>query len=297
MGNTLNEILSEFIGGYEVSLETFSHLPNLVLICVILGLLWLSKKIYDFFTPYDLEHQLVKADNKAVTITFVGYLAGVVAILEGVISGEPTSLINDTISVLVWGVVGIILLNLAGKINDKLILHRFDNKTELVENHNLAVAVVIAGTYIGSGLIIRSIIMGESIGWILDIVLTILFFLLAQLTFYLYSLLYQFVTKYDLHHEIKENNTAAGISLGANFVAIGILLSIPLQISYSLIFYFTWFVVGSSLLVFFRLAMDYIIIPMEKLDEEIHKDQNWGIAILEGCFSITAIIIMQTLFT
>jgi len=297
MSNTLNEILAELMSGYEVSLETFSHLPNLVLICVILGLLWISKKIYDFFTPYELEYQLVKADNKAVTISFVGYLAGVVVILEGVLHGDSISLTNDIISVLIWGIIGILLLNLAGVINDKLILHRFDNKLELVENQNIAVGIVIAGTYFGSGIIIRSIIIGDSTGWILDICLTVLYFMLAQLTFYLYSLLYQIITKYDFHHEIKENNVAAGIALSSNLVAVGVLLSIPLQISYSLIFYFTWFIIGSSLLAFFRFIMDHTIIPMEKLDEEIHKDQNWGIAILEGCFSIAAVFVMQVLFT
>ena len=296
MGNTLNEILTELTTGYEISLETFSHLPNLVLIFVILGLFWLSKKIFDIFAPFELEYQLVKADNKAVTISFVGYLAGVVVILEGVLHGESISLVDDIISVLIWGVLGILLLNLAGVINDKLILNRFDNKLELVENHNIAVGTVVAGTYLGSSFIIRSIIIGESIGWVLDIGLTFLYFILAQLTFYLYSLLYQIITKYDFHREIKGNNVAAGISLGCNLVAVGVLLSIPLQTSYSLFFYFTWFIIGNCLLAFFRFVMDFTIIPMEKLDEEIHKDQNWGIAMLEGCFSIAAIFIMQVLF-
>ena len=92
MENAFNEILSELATGYEISLNTFSDLPSLAIVCVILGLLWISKKIYDLFTPYPLEYQLVKADNKAVTITFVGYLGGVVAILEGVVHGESTSL-------------------------------------------------------------------------------------------------------------------------------------------------------------------------------------------------------------
>ena len=296
MGNTLNEIMTEFVSGYEISLETFNHLPNLVLILVVLGLLWLSKKIYDIFAPFELEYQLVKADNKAVTISFVGYLAGVVIILEGVLHGESISLAADTISVIIWGIIGILLLNLAGVINDKLILNRFDNKLELLENRNIAVGTVVAGTYLGSGIIIRSIIIGESIGWLLDIGLTVLYFILAQLTFYLYSLLYQIITKYDFHHEIKENNVAAGIALGSNLVAVGVLLSIPLQASYSLLIYFTWFIIGNCLLAFFRFVMDFTIIPMEKLDEEIHKDQNWGIAILEGSFSIAAIFIMKALF-
>jgi len=39
-----------------------------------------------------------------------------------------------------------------------------------------------------------------------------------------------------------------------------------------------------------------MIIPLEKLDEEIHQDKNWGIACLEGCFSIVAVITLQGIF-
>jgi len=47
---------------------------------------------------------------------------------------------------------------------------------------------------------------------------------------------------------------------------------------------------------FFRFVVDRIIIPLEKLDEEIHKDQNWGVAFLEGCFAIAAVVVLQTIF-
>lgn len=58
-----------------------------------------------------------------------------------------------------------------------------------------------------------------------------------------------------------------------------------------------WFIIGSAVIAFFRFVMDRVIIPMEKLDEEIHTDQNWGIALLEGCFSIAAVITIQSIFT
>ena len=37
------------------------------------------------------------------------------------------------------------------------------------------------------------------------------------------------------------------------------------------------------------------VMNLLKLDEEIHVDQNWGIALLEGCFAITAVIILQSI--
>jgi len=277
-------------------IESLNHFPNLLHILLVLILMWVGKKIFDLLTSYSLEHQLVKEDNKAITVSFVGYLGGVVLILEGVLEGGGVDLLKDLLDVTIWGLIGILLLNLAGKINDLVILHRFNNVDELLNKQNISVGVAMAGGYIGSAVIIRGIIIGESLGWLYDIGLTLFYFVLAQLFFYLSAFLHQIVTRYDFHKELHENNIAAGISFGSSLVAVGILLSIPLRNSYSLIVFAAWFVLGSAVMAFFRFVMDRIIIPMEKLDEEIHQDQNWGIALLEGCFAIAAVIMLQSVF-
>ncbi|MBU3916300.1 DUF350 domain-containing protein, partial [bacterium] len=260
----MEALIAEFI-----SLEgivSLSYFPNLVLVLLILLLMWIGKKFFDFFSSYSLEYQLVKDDNKAIAIAFVGYLAGVATILEGALEGEHTSLLSELIEVSIWGIVGILLLNLAGLMNDRLVLRYFDNKTELLEKRNVSVGAVVAGSYLGSAMIIRSIIIGESLGWLFEISLTLFYFLLAQLFFSLYSILYQKIATYDLHQEIKDGNVAAGISLACNLVAMGILLAIPIRASFSLVLFIAWFVLGSTIMVFFRFVMDRIIIPMEKLD-------------------------------
>jgi uncharacterized membrane protein YjfL (UPF0719 family) len=286
--------LAEFIS--LDGIESLNHFPYLLLILLVLLLMWVGKKIFDFFTSYSIEHQLVKEDNKAITICFVGYLGGVALILEGVLEGGDGHLLKELLDITIWGLIGILLLNLAGKINDRLILRRFNNVDELLNRQNISVGVAMAGGYLGSAVIIRGIIIGESLGWIYDIGLTLFYFVLAQLFFYLSAVLHQIVTRYDFHKEIHESNVAAGISFGSTLVAVGILLSIPLRTSYSLIVFVAWFVLGSAVMAFFRFVMDRIIIPQEKLDEEIHLDQNWGIALLEGCFAIAAVITLQSVF-
>ncbi len=239
----------------------------------------------------------MKADNKAISIAFVGYLGGIVIVLEGALEGIYATIWIELLEISIWALIGILLLNLAGKMNDHLILRSFNNKTELLEKKNVGVGVTVAGSYIGSALIIRSIIIGEPIGWAYEIALTIVYFLLGQIAFFVYSILYQKVTKYDFHGEIESGNAAAGISLAMNLIAIGALLAIPIRISYSLLSFAVWFVLGSAVLALFRFVVDRTIIPMEKLDEEIHKDKNWGVAFLEGCFAIAAVTVLQTVFT
>jgi uncharacterized membrane protein YjfL (UPF0719 family) len=292
--HTLEVIGREMIR-YE-GLATLSYLPHLFSILLVLILLWVSKKVFDLFSDYTIEYQLVKADNKAITVGFVAYLAGVAIILEGVLEGGTESVLLELVNITVWGLIGILLLNLAGKINNRWILRRSDNTREMLENHNIGMGVVMAGGYIGSAMIIRSIILGPTLGWIIDIVLILFYFCLAQLVFVLYGLLYERVTRYDFLKEIQEGNVAAGISFGFNLAAIGILVAIPLRTSFSLVLFGGWLIVGISMMVFFRFIMDRMIIPMEKLDSEIHQDRNWGIALLEGCFSIAAVVLLQSIF-
>ncbi len=290
----MNPIIYEFT--YLDGIENLSYFPNFIFILLSLFLIWVGKKLFDLFTPYSLEYQLVKADNKAIAVAFVGYLSGVIVVLEAALEGYHESVVGNLIEVSIWGVIGILLLNIAGKMNDRLILRTFENKRELLEEENIAVGIAIAGSYMGSAMIIRSVIIGEPIGWVFEISLTIFYFLLGQLSFYIFSLLYQKITQYDFHKEIDEGNAAAGISFAFNLTAIGILLSIPIKTSYSLVVFVAWFVLGSTVLALFRFIVDRIIIPSEKLDEEIHQDQNWGIALLEGCFAIAAVVILYIIF-
>jgi len=295
MFSAFDDVKSEFFS--LEGLDSLNHLPDLLHIVLILVLLWVGKKVYDFSSSYSLEHQLVKEDNKAITITFVAYLFGLAIILEGVLEGDSEVYWMGYIEVIVWGLIGNILLLIAGKVNDKILLSRVKNHQELLDNKNLAVAAVEAGSYLASATIIRSILIGDSLGWLLDIGLTVGYFILAQVAFFIYTRVYQMVINYNYQDEVKNNNVAAGISLGLNLVAVGILLSIPLKTSFSIFYFIGWFVIGSTIMAFFRFVMDRVIIPMEKLDEEILKDQNWGIAFLEGSFSIAAVMIIQNVFT
>ena len=251
MNSQMEQLTMEILD--PMGMESLSHFPNLILVVLTLLLMWVGKKIFDLLTPYNLEIQLVKEDNKAVTIAFVGYLAGVAIILEGALQGDSHNLIQSIIDVSVWGIIGILLLNFSGKLNDHIILGAFSNREELLNKQNIAVGIVIAGGYLGCAMLIRSIILGESMGWLWDIGLTIAYFILAQAFFFLYSLLYRKTVRFDLLKEIEEGNIAAGISLGMNLVAVGILLAIPLRTSFSILLFVAWFVIGADSDGFFQI--------------------------------------------
>ena len=50
------------------------------------------------------------------------------------------------------------------------------------------------------------------------------FFGLGLVVLILFGLFYQLTTSFDIHSEIENNNTAVGIAMGGNFIAMGLVI-------------------------------------------------------------------------
>ncbi len=264
-----------------------------------------AKLIYDLFTPFSLNEQLTTEDNKAIAVSFSGYILGVMIILlsifhsGSVVEGGVNSqldLVYDILATIIWGLIGILLLNVSRVINDKILLSKFDNVKELVKDKNVGTGAVLFGSYIGSGLIVRAAIFGESSGWTEDILTTLIYFVMGQIGFLIFGWVYQVISRYDVHEEIEKDNISAGVAFGLSLVAISILLS-GYIISYnSLPGFAVWFVMGLFVLMVSRYIVDKMMLPGSLLDEEISKDQNWGAALVEGTVAVGIALLMVPAF-
>lgn len=278
-------------------------LTFLVLSIVIL---WIGKCINDFTTPYNLSEQLTEKDNKAIAVSFAGYMLAIGVIVWGVLRQDIAAtgvedgrklLWMDIGSTALWSVFGILLLQVARVANDKLLLRRFCNVKELVEDHNVGTGAVQAGSYVGSAFVIQAATHGEGSGSLIaDIGSTLLYFACCQIAFIVFGLVYQRISAYDLHDEIERDNAAAGVWFGMTLAAIGMLLSSYLISSDSLIGLGVWFAICVCLLSICRYAVDKFILPGSLLDEEISRDRNWGAALIEGTAAIGLALILTTLF-
>ncbi len=297
-------ILSEFFGTEDaLSLLDPSAVVFLGLSIVIL---WIGKLINDFCTPYKLGHELTTKDNKAIAVSFSGYMLAICIILWGVLrqdispesaeSGKQLFLM-DIGGTILWSLFGILLLQVARVINDKLLLRRFSNVKELVEDQNIGTGAVQAGAYIGSAFMIQAATYGETSGSLIrDILVTLAYFAVSQVAFILFAMVYQKLSAYDLHDEIERDNAAAGLGFGITLAAVGMLLSSYIVSSSSILGLGLWFVICISLLAVCRFAIDRFILPGSPLDDEISKDRNWGAALIEGAAAIGLALILTTLF-
>ncbi|MBW2553742.1 MAG: DUF350 domain-containing protein [Deltaproteobacteria bacterium] len=273
------------------------HPEAIIYLFVILVIFYVGKKVYDVLTPYNLNEQLIEVDNKAVALSFAGYMFGLGIILRGVLSGETTKdFYPDLLDMVIWGVIGIALLQISRVVNDKILLSRFDNIKELVEDRNIGTGAVEAGTYIGTALLIMAALSGEDTSFLAGLVSTLIFFVFGQVGFILFGKLYQVITRFDLHAEIEKGNASAGVAFGITLVAIGLLLSDFIVKSDSLVGFAVWFFLSAFLLVINRYLVDKIILPGQLLDEEISKDQNWGAALVEGGMAVMIAFLMNAAF-
>lgn len=271
----------------------------------VLVILVLAKLVHDWFTPYNLGQELTEHDNKAIAVSFSGYIFGVGIILIGIFN-TPTSLeggidsridlYRDLLDTFIWGIIGVLLLHVARFVNDKILLSKFDNVKELVTDRNIGTGAAMWGSYVGSALIIHAAITGESASFLSGLIGTLVYFILGQIGFILFGWIYQVVSRYDLHAEIEKDNISAGVAFGLSLTAIAILLSGYILRYDSLIGFALWFIMSLFFLIISRYIVDKLILPGALLDEEIRRDQNWGAALVEGGVALAIAFLLVPAF-
>lgn len=248
---------------------------GIYLVCAYL-LFWIGKLVYDWTTPsYRVKEELVERDNTALSVAIMGYFFGLVMAIGGVISGPSHGLELDLIDVLIYGPLSIVLMNLSRIINDRLILHQFSIRDEIIRDQNSGTGAVVCASYIATGLVIFGAVSGELGG----LGTTLAFWVLGQAALVLAGIVYNWATPYDLHKEIERDNAAAGVAFAGALVGIGIVVRHAVAgdfISWttSLQGFALEVVIGLVLLLLVRVATDKILLPGLNLSAEISDPEK-----------------------
>ena len=300
----------------DALVDTLEFFPK-GLIYVVLGLavLFIAKVVQDLITRYSINQQVTGENNAALGLSLAGYYLGVVFVFVGALY-QPLSVIRDddwkptsagywgeVLEVLIYALVGIVVLNVARLVVDRLVLHTFQTEKEIVEQRNIGAGAVEFGVYLATGLVIAGSIAGtgstEAAGAevsALDSALRSLVFLgLGMSVLILYSLFYQLTTSYDIHGEIEQGNTAVGVALAGNLIAIGLVTFKAVFGEFvgwgeSLAGFLVFAVLGFALLFVVRQIADVVLLPGAKLQQELAADRNLGVA-----FIISAVVISSSL--
>ncbi|SHI55309.1 putative membrane protein [Clostridium amylolyticum] len=135
---------------------------------------------------------------------------------------------QDIINIIIYCGVGIVLMILGAYLVDLVIPCKFSTE---IKNRNLAVGYIIAGIYIGVGIILRSAIMSPVISETAVTLLqgigsTVLYFFLGIVICIIGYLITKAVNKkYNLNKEIEQGNPAAGLMVMGLFIGLSIVIS------------------------------------------------------------------------
>ena len=303
--------------------EAMEYGKNAVFFVELLVLVVLGRFSRGKIAGYDLNEELTKKDNPAVAISFAGYVLGMLIALMGAFAGDgvnqPHALFGvevgifgyNLIGAAVWGVFAIVSLNFARVITDKFLLRGFGNVEELVRDRNIGVGVCEAGAYIASGLIIRSAIAGEGAWWLAPAYVVIGLLLLSIGVKLLLVVVFK---SYELEKQIEQDNHAAGVMLGLHILAVGYLINQVIdrnmpadlkdQTGLSLLESFgielglssLFMLVGLVALGLLSVVTDRLMLPADKLKDEIVEDKNIGAAVISGAVAFGGAILVTAIF-
>jgi len=287
-------------------LELLADWRVLVYLAGSVVLLWLARFVNQLLAGYNLNKQLVEHHNKAVAVSYAGFLFGLALIIGGAFMSNESNIaelesgrawIKSLKNALIWSCIGVVLLLVAREINDRFVLFRFSNKEELVENTNVAVGVCQAGSYVATALIIRAILTrDQEFAFTQAAIFTGLWFVTSQLLLIIYAQVYQRITSFNIHNQFRKQNAAVGVELGGNLVAYGILLGYFIFRFESVLGLLIWGVVSIIALIAVRWVVDTLVLQTRALSQEMKEEKNWGVATIGALSAIGVALIITGSF-
>lgn len=274
--------------------QAVGNLPrDAAFVALALFLLFVARLVKGLITPFDLKEQMTAKDNPAVGISVAGYYVGVLIVMMGPLMTPAEAAVPLWQDLLITGgyaFFGIVLLNVSRAIIDRVLLRSFDTVKELIEDRNVGTGAVQMGAYVASGLMVGGALYGQGGGPHTAVVM----YVLGQIGLLVYGWIYRLICRYDIHAEIEKDNVAAGVSLGFNLIAIGIVLMKGVGGDFidwdiSLVKLGLTFVIGVIMLIVLRFMVDLLLLPGVSLRDEIVTDRNLNAAWVEGA-SLAGII-------
>ena len=294
----------------DAFINTLQAFPRgLVFVALGLVVLAIAKLARDLVTHYSIDEEVTQNQNLAVALRLSGYFIGVVLVLLGALY-QPLLLVEEggfgfdlafwqeVLRVFLYSLAGIVALNLVRPLMDHVILYKFSIEEEIVKGQNIGVGAADFGLYVATGLLIAGAVAGEGVSSeVTTALVTLAFFGMGLAFLVAFSVFYQITTPYDIHSEIEGNNTAVGIALGGNLIAIGLVMFKAefgdfVGWGESIAAFLTLGVIGFVFLYVLRLLIDLLLLPTIRVSSALGAGRNIGVAFVESSVVIASALIL-----
>jgi uncharacterized membrane protein YjfL (UPF0719 family) len=260
----------------------------------ILILLAIGRAAAQALARGSLTRELSEKDNAAVALAVAGYYLGLFIALSGLLEGPPMALIDEMKLVALHGLLGIACALLSAGLWRPILGVNF--RTHLFESRNTAAGLVCAAGLTATGLIYRGSVQGEG-----GFGTALVFFALGQGALFAVTLLYEWITPYDVRGEvIDRGNVSAAAAFAGVILASGLIVGHAATGDFT-----TWreSLKGFSLLLIPLAAMPLIrwlvagglLFGFRSLSTEITRDRNLAAGVIEAVAYVGSAILVTRL--
>jgi len=252
----------------------------LLLICVS-GFLWLTGKL----EGYDPINELLLRDNPALGLRYALFAIAVVLSLLGIFDrGRGDS---GAVDFTLQAILATALIYISRFLNDWFILYHFSNNREVVQEKNIAVALIEGAGYMASAYVIG----GAFYDWESGLTTAILWFLIGQLLMVLLAFVYRMVAR-GTDQALDDHNLAVGISLGAFLLAggmiCGAIVSGPsVGWHQDLLIVAAYFAAWIVTMLVAHLISDRVVFRSSRMRDEVTEQRNIAAALFKAVIFIS----------
>ncbi len=161
-------------------------------------------------------------DNSARRLLRVGQVLAIFMVAASAVksSAEGISVSRDLMWVSAFGTVAVVLVSLTGRLGIKMLLQ--SRLPKEIERGNVAAGLAAGAQYVATGIITSRAIGGTDLH---SLGISVVFFVLAQLTLHLFVSLFRALTTYDDAEQIHGENLAAALSYAGVVIAFAIIIA------------------------------------------------------------------------
>lgn len=253
-------------------------------------------------------HHSVRGDldagNLARALEQVGRVLGLFLVVGAVVGGgaDGADWRSDVLWSLAFGAVAVGLLEAGGALGVKMLLQA--RLPAEIERGNAAAGLAAGAHYAATGVVIAHNIHGSGLG---TLAVSLVFFVLAQLSLHVFVVLFRALTAYDDSEEVLTGNLAAALSYAGITLAVSIVVGAAsdgafagwveslkgygLAVLVSLVFYPVRQLIVQGLLLGARPTL-----RAGRLDEAVGIERNVGFGALEAVsYVATALLLTRVM--
>lgn len=238
-------------------------------------------RLQAFTENYSYLGEISERDNAAVLIRLSGLLIAMFVTFIGtyqVYEGFLDTALYGGLSFL----VGLAAVLASRYVNDYFILDVVDNNEAVVDQNNVAVAVVECSTYIATAIVFYAGMADDDGGFVRNLI----WFVLGQALLVALAKLYKYVEP-AIFENIEAGNVACALAFSGTVLAAGLAIGAAINGDFEgwgvdtlrvLLSVAVWL----ALMALARFVTSFVILSKERIVHEIVVDRNWAMGFMYG---------------